>query len=123
MLVGQRFEVTLRVKNEGRTVWLAEGDGLRGAVMLGARWFQGGTELPSLQRRLALKKNLFPGQSADLTMQLDPPARPRSYVLELGMALELGMGDEGMAWFVLAGVRPFSQNILVMETSKSHELR
>lgn len=92
----------LRVENDGRAVWLASGERVRGAVTLEWRWRDGERDVRVSKRseRTPLRYDLFPGRRYDFILTLDPPPAPGAYTLELGLI------DEGIGPFAELGTPP-----------------
>lgn len=98
--------LSVRVKNAGNTLWRA-GEKRRGVVALGGHLYAGGAlaELDFL--RVALPRDVAPGDALELAFAFQAPARPGAY------ALELDMVDEGIAWFAQRGSRTARVLLLV----------
>lgn len=59
-----------------------------GTVMLHERWWRAGDAPqtpPALERRIPLRRDLDPGESDRLTIEVTAPVQPGDYVLELGV--------------------------------------
>ncbi len=100
------MRLSVRVKNAGNTLWLS-GERRRGTVALGGHLYASGAlaELDFL--RVALPRDVAPGEALELSFAFQAPARPGSY------ALELDMVDEGIAWFEKRGSRTARVELLV----------
>ena len=88
---GAALSVPVDATNTGRGIWLAVAE-RRGTVKLNWRWWQHDRKVwrPG---RLALRHDVFPGESYAFQLDLETPATPGDYVLELGLV------SEGVAHF------------------------
>jgi SAM-dependent methyltransferase len=88
------YAVTARVENTGHAAWPAASPDGFGHVRLGAHLHAAGGA-PSIQDygRAGLPRDLAPGASATVTLELRAPAVPGRYRVELDMV------REGVAWF------------------------
>jgi hypothetical protein len=77
--------VQVRAHNHGGAVWLARGDGNRGAVYLQSRWFSSDREVPNMSGKEGIQYDVFPGQSYEFSARLTTPSEPGEYTLELGL--------------------------------------
>ncbi|MBC7931416.1 MAG: hypothetical protein H7Z38_12710, partial [Rubrivivax sp.] len=96
MQPGQRAAIRVAVKNASEFVWPARGrkDSVY-VIGVGDTWFaaDGETLVNSLDGRSTLPRDLWPGESAEMTLQIVAPKEPGEYVLEVGMV------QEGVAFF------------------------
>lgn len=91
--------VTLSVKNTSGEQWPSKGSldpswAGAGAVRLSYRWLRSTDDLvTSFEDRVDLSKPLGPGESAEMTIPLKPPAAPGDYKLQFDLV------QESVAWF------------------------
>ena len=99
---GDPLVFRLRVANDGRAVWLASGERVKGAVTLEWRWRDGERDVRVAKRseRKPLRYDVFPGRGYDFILTLAPPPSPGAYTLELGLI------DEGIGPFAELGTPP-----------------
>jgi hypothetical protein len=102
--------LTLRAQNTGQAVWLAEARENLGAVRLGWRWFKGGQPVHGHEGRSMLPYDVFPGQSHEFQVTVDPPGESGVYTLQLGLV------SEQVAWFSDLGSRPIQLTMEVEQT-------
>lgn len=94
--VDQALLLRVRVTNTGAVAWSN-----RGAypVNVSYHWYDTNGQVVDFEGiRAVLPRQLRPGESAEVTMQVEPPPRPGSYHLVLDMV------EEGVNWFVIQGV-------------------
>lgn len=101
--------LSARIRNLGNTLWRA-GEKRRGVVALGGHLYAGGTLLDLDFLRVALPRDVAPGQALDLAFTFHAPSRPGAYVLELDMV------DEEIAWFAQRGSHLARLELLVAPT-------
>ena len=89
-----RYALTCRVENTGHAAWPARSPDGFGLVRLGAhlRRPDGGTAIQDYGRA-DLPRDLVPGASASIAIELDAPAERGPYQVELDMV------REGVTWF------------------------
>lgn len=89
----------VRIKNVSPVTWLArERGGNAYQVSLGNHWLDpDGKTLINDDGRSALLRDLKPGESVDLPLNVNAPAIPGRYLLEIDML------QEGVSWFGLKG--------------------
>jgi hypothetical protein len=96
MEAGVPTTVRARVRNESEATWwaMADGEG-RCHVRVGNHWLdrQGKDVLVHEDGRVILPTDLAPGQEADVSLTVTPPADPGRYVLEVDVV------QEGVTWF------------------------
>ena len=93
MTPGQRLAVTLRLRNDGNTVWQADG---AHPVRLGQRWLPGGQEGP----RTPLPRSVAPGETVTILAQVTAPAMPGNFTLRWDLI------EEDTGWFSAMGAAP-----------------
>jgi hypothetical protein len=107
---GERVSLTLRVRNEGGSVWPAHGD-TRGMfqVNAGNRWLDsaGARVVNDLDGRRTLEADLAPGASASLRLDVTSPREPGEYTLEVDMI------HEGVTFFREKGSTPLRTRVRV----------
>ncbi|HXH11940.1 MAG TPA: hypothetical protein VNP04_19525 [Alphaproteobacteria bacterium] len=103
--------LTLTAENTGQAAWLDTGDGDRGAIRLGWRWFAGGQVIASSEGRAPLRYTIFPGQSYVFQTSINPPEESGTYILEFGLV------NEGIAWFSELGIPPIRLAVQVEHVS------
>ena len=85
MRAGERATLSLRVRNDGPSVWPARGD-TRGMfqVNAGDRWLdaEAARVINDLDGRRALESDLAPGASAQLNFDVTAPREPGEYTLK-----------------------------------------
>jgi 4-amino-4-deoxy-L-arabinose transferase-like glycosyltransferase len=93
--------VSVRIKNISAVTWLArERGGSPHQVSLGNHWLDAsGKTAINDDGRSALLRNLAPGETTELALPVNTPARPGRYILEIDML------QEGVSWFGLKGSR------------------
>ena len=88
---GRRYSLRVAVTNSSSAVWRFE---QRQPVMLGNHWLNPNLQVLRLDDgRTMLPNNITPGQSVELTVQVNTPPEPGVYVLELDVV------QEGVSWF------------------------
>jgi radical SAM protein with 4Fe4S-binding SPASM domain len=101
VVLGERFELPVRVTNLSPYPFRATGDDFDSVVWLAYHWFsQTGSVLVFDGLRSPLERDLDPGGSTEVTMRLAPPARAGKHRLVLDLVIE------GATWFSQAGNRP-----------------
>jgi hypothetical protein len=107
---GERAGLTLRVRNEGGSVWPARGD-TRGMfqVNAGDRWLdsEGVRVVNDLDGRKALDADLAPGAALSLQLDVTAPREPGEYTLEVDMI------HEGVTFFREKGSTPLRTRVRV----------
>lgn len=110
MRAGGRATLSLRVRNEGRSVWPARGD-TRGMfqVNAGDRWLdaEASSVVNDLDGRRVLESDLSPGASAELKLDVTAPKEPGEYTLEVDMI------HEGVTFFREKGSTPLRARVRV----------
>lgn len=110
MRAGERATLSLRVRNDGRSVWPARGD-TRGMfqVNAGDRWLDsdGARVVNDLDGRRALESDLAPGASVQLKLDVNAPKEPGEYMLEVDMI------HEGVTFFREKGSTPLRTRVRV----------
>ena len=110
MRAGGRATLSLRVRNDGRSVWPARGD-TRGMfqVNAGDRWLdaEAARVVNDLDGRRALESDLAPGASAELKLDVTAPREPGEYTLEVDMI------HEGVTFFREKGSTPLRARVRV----------
>jgi hypothetical protein len=101
--------VTLTATNTGRAIWLAVTDD-RGAVKLNWRWFRDGKR-GGRPGRLALRHDVYPGESYRFEADIEAPPAAGRYLLELGLV------SEGVAYFSERGTAPSTLTVDVVEAA------
>ncbi|MGH8070511.1 MAG: hypothetical protein ACRERE_35790 [Candidatus Entotheonellia bacterium] len=102
--------LTLRAQNTGQAVWLAEAHEDRGAVRLGWRWFKADQPVPGSEGRSMLPYDVFPGQSYEFKVSIDPPGGSGLYTLQVGLV------SERVAWFSDLDVPPTQLTMEIDQT-------
>jgi len=90
---GRPARVSVRLRNDGHTVWPAFSDYGFLHCRINYRWSLNGTLLPETHM-LGLERNLGPGESIVIHGWLAVPALPGKYELEL-MLLQMLQADRG----------------------------
>jgi hypothetical protein len=107
---GERVSLSLRVRNEGGSVWPARGD-TRGMfqVNAGDRWLDASAVrvVNDLDGRRALESDLAPGASVSLQLDVTAPREPGEYTLEVDMI------HEGVTFFREKGSTPLRTRVRV----------
>ncbi|HEV7889156.1 MAG TPA: hypothetical protein VGP08_00885, partial [Pyrinomonadaceae bacterium] len=107
---GERATLSLRVSNDGGSVWPARGD-TRGMfqVNAGDRWLDSGASgvVNDLDGRRSLESDLAPGASAQLKLDVTAPKEPGEYTLEVDMI------HEGVTFFREKGSTPLRTRVRV----------
>ena len=100
MRVGEKATVRVSVKNVSDVQWYARGGELntnpdnRFYLAAGNRWLQpDGKLVTNMDGRYGLDKDLKPGESTSVPLQITAPATPGSYVLDVDIV------QEQVAWF------------------------
>jgi hypothetical protein len=110
MRAGRRATLSLRVRNDGGSVWPARGD-TRGMfqVNAGDRWLdpEGARVVNDLDGRRALDADLAPGASVELKLDVTAPKGPGEYTLEVDMI------HEGVTFFREKGSTPLRTRVRV----------
>jgi hypothetical protein len=83
-------ELALAARNVGRAAWLAWPRDADDVMMLVWRWRRPDDGTLAAGGGLPLYHDVVPGQSHDFRIDLEPPAAPGSYVLEVGLARKRG---------------------------------
>jgi SAM-dependent methyltransferase len=91
---GGVLRLDVHVTNTSQIIWPARGEH---AVRLGARWRQDGKLSEAEEARTDLRADLSPGGAETLTLAARSPRTPGRYTLEVGLL------QEGVAWFVDKG--------------------
>jgi hypothetical protein len=109
---GERVSLSLRVRNEGKSVWPARGD-TRGMfqVNAGDRWLDASAVrvVNDLDGRRALETDLAPGASVSLQLDVTAPREPGEYTLEVDMI------HEGVTFFREKGSTPLRTRVRVVQ--------
>ena len=109
---GERVGLTLRVRNDGQSIWPARGD-TRGMfqVNAGDRWLDSESKrvINDLDGRRALESDLAPGASVELKLDVTAPKEPGEY------ALEVDMIHEGVTFFREKGSTPLRTRVRVAQ--------
>jgi hypothetical protein len=99
--------VSVIVKNVGDATWPAVGDAEgRYAVVLRDRWLKSDGSV-SEDGAAGISYDLEPGDTVGLSLQIQAPAAPGNYVLELDMA------QDGAARFGSRSSRPLRAGVVV----------
>ncbi|HVF43951.1 MAG TPA: hypothetical protein VM936_13100 [Pyrinomonadaceae bacterium] len=110
MRTGERATLSLRVRNDGQSVWPARGD-TRGMfqVNAGDRWLdaEGVRVVNDLDGRRVLESDLAPGASVELKLDVTAPREPGEYTLEVDMI------HEGVTFFREKGSTPLRARVRV----------
>ena len=96
---GEQFSLRVRVKNDSKTVWLAQ-DRTGGPfqVSLGDHWLdKDGRMIIHDDGRSAVLDEIAPGQEVEMPLAVNAPKTPGEYVLEIDMV------QEGVSWFGVRG--------------------
>jgi uncharacterized protein (DUF3820 family) len=105
---GDTVRLEVRVTNHGNTRWLHEKVPEGGYVALGGHLKDDTGALVDLDfLRAALPRAVAPGETAVVIAEVQGPARPGQYRLELDMV------DEGVAWFAQRGSASVEVDLLV----------
>jgi hypothetical protein len=89
------IRLSVVVTNTGPAIWLFQTNNGQDAIRLGWRWVSLSTEMPSIEGRVPLIRDVFPGEQEKFNLQIWPPSIEGQYRLELGMVSEL------MTWFAV----------------------
>ena len=107
---GQKETIQVVVKNASDYLWAARGEpGGKFFLNAGDIWFEADGEklVTNLDGRTTLIHDLYPGEEAQLSLQITVPATPGEYVLEIDMV------QEGVGWFKDKGSTPFRIRVQV----------
>jgi hypothetical protein len=97
---GDRVRGAVTVRNSGDTVWIGGGDAL-GCVRVGVQLLDAGRRLLNREfDRQPLARNLTPGDTTEVTLDLALPDASLPYVLKIDLV------DEGICWFEDTGSTP-----------------
>ena len=93
--VAMKIPIQVKVKNLSDVTWPALGASSgEYRIWLGSRWLdEGGILLSNDDGRASLPKDLKPSEQVELTVFVNTPAEPGTYILELDLV------QEGVAWF------------------------
>jgi 4-amino-4-deoxy-L-arabinose transferase-like glycosyltransferase len=96
---GEKQKLSVLVRNDSDAVWPGcERSAGRFQTHLAGRWLdEAGQVVSKEEGRTPLPADLAPGRETQLTLNINAPAHPGEYVLELDML------QEGVAWFGLKG--------------------
>ena len=95
---GSRFDIPIRLRNEGEARWLGRSHGIPGMTCIGAHLKDGEGKVTDYDwYRLSLSEDLAPEEERELTLELTAPAVPGRHVVELDMVAE------GVTWFSQLG--------------------
>ncbi|MCA1593940.1 MAG: hypothetical protein LC754_15075 [Acidobacteria bacterium] len=96
---GEPLKIRARVRNDSDITWPGcERSAGRFQVHMASHWLDDAGRTASKEEgRSPLPADLAPGQESELTYNVNAPARPGDYVLELDML------QEGVSWFGLKG--------------------
>ena len=108
VIASMPLSIMVRAENTGKAVWLAAAEGDRGTVRLGWRWFKADQLVHGMEGRRPIHYDIFPGQSYAFHAQVDAPAQPGDYTLELDLVSEL------VSWFASQGTAPLRAPVRVM---------
>ncbi len=102
MPAGGVTSLRVRVSNPSEESWPAEGDGFgHYAVRLSYHWFDSADRAVVFNgRRTLLPRDIHPGESVQLTAEIEAPETPGQYVLRLTMVQEI------VKWFDADGGGP-----------------
>jgi len=101
------LSISVRAENTGKAIWLAAAEDDRGAVRLGWRWFKADQEIHGMAGRRPIHYDIYPGQSYGFHAQIDTPAQPGDYTLELELVSEL------VSWFSSQGTASLKVSVRV----------
>jgi hypothetical protein len=102
---GGKQVVAVRVRNNGRGIWIPNE---QNDIVLSYRIFEiDDGELVLEGSRTRLPQAVNPGDQLDLTVELQSPDKPGSYILVIDMV------HEGKAWFADMGSKPLKLDLLV----------
>jgi hypothetical protein len=96
---GEQFSLRVRVKNDSKTVWLAQ-DRTGGPfqISLGNHWLdKEGQMIVHDDGRSAVLDDIAPGQEVEMPLAVNAPKMPGEFVLEIDMV------QEGASWFGVRG--------------------
>lgn len=106
---GSSVGVGLRVTNAGNTLWLHQPRPQGGHVALGGHLRDEAARLLVLDfLRVPLPRDLPPGESVELRLEVRLPDAPGRYQLELDMV------DEGLEWFASSGSPALSLELIAL---------
>jgi len=106
MRIGEKMELTFKVKNLGSMTWPAVGTkDFRYQVNLGNHWILNGNA--SEDSRAVMSGDLAPGAETEIRMTVKAPATPGDYILEIDLV------HEGVTWFKEQGATPLSLRVAV----------
>lgn len=98
--VGEKVTIEVHVKNVSDATWYARGGDVNPSpdnkffIAAGNRWMQqDGKLVTNMDGRYGLDKNLKPGESTTVPLQVTAPATPGEYSLEVDLI------QEQVAWF------------------------
>jgi hypothetical protein len=111
MEAGRRYTATVTVRNPGGVTWPARGDGPRhvNRVSISYHWLpgDGGRRLKERETRNLLPRDVPPGESCSVPVQVIAPAGKGSYRLQVTLVQEL------VAWFEDKGAKTLTIPITV----------
>jgi glycosyltransferase involved in cell wall biosynthesis len=108
---GQALLLHVAVRNIGNSPWSHNG---KHPITLAYHWYDSRGQVVDFEGvRTLLGRPIFPGQTLEVTMQIEPPPRAGDFVLVLDMV------EEGLSWFSLQGVETFSIPIHVAEADSN----
>jgi hypothetical protein len=97
---GEKVSIEVHVKNSSDAVWYARGGDVnpnpdnKFYIAVGNRWSQQDDKLvTNMDGRYGLDKNLKPGESTTVPLQVTAPGAPGDYLLEIDLI------QEQVAWF------------------------
>jgi len=106
---GQEYEVEVRVKNTGMSLWVSEGSE---RIDLGTHWIDRDTGEVVVWdgNRGLLESDTGQGQEATVEIVIEAPGEPGRYILQYDMV------HETVTWFSERGVIPLEVNVDVGKT-------
>lgn len=101
ILAGDKFDLSITVKNTGDTLWLSGQTVRAGVVMPGVRIFDArGEIITELHGHPMLPHAVPPGQTVDFNIQLVAPSEPGRYTIKIDLV------DQHVCWFEERGSQP-----------------
>lgn len=107
---GKELQLRVLIKNASDTLWPGCQPGAgKFEINLGSHWLNANGQVASKEDgRTLLPADLAPGQETIVTFEVEAPAEPGDYVLEIDML------QEGVSWFGPKGSRTYRARVTVV---------
>jgi len=107
---GKKLQLRVLVRNASETIWPGcQPDAGKFEINLGSHWLNANGQVASKEEgRSALPADLAPGQEVTFNFEVEAPAEPGDYVLEIDML------QEGVSWFGPKGSRTYRARVTVV---------